>query len=55
MSRLSSFKSPRVSSNVKLPDTPAAPGIAALAAMPKRANAPLPENLRRRVRRSLPA
>ena len=43
MSRLSSFRSPRVSSNVKLPDTLAAPGSASLAAMPKRVKAPLPE------------
>ena len=44
MSRLSSFKSPRFSSNVKLPDTPDAPGSASLGSKPKRANAPLPEN-----------
>jgi len=33
MSRLSSFKSPRASSNVKLPETLAAPGKVALAAI----------------------
>ena len=45
ISRLSSFNSPRVSSKVKLPETPSAPGSALLASMPNRVKAPLPEKL----------
>jgi hypothetical protein len=54
MSRLSSFRSPFVSSNVKLPETLAAPGSASLAAMPKRVNAPLPGEPGGRVGRAGP-